>query len=390
MNTNLRLKISGAGNLCLKIFLITTVLLLVCAAVSGTYMLPERWKLWLIWVLPFAIGEFFLFWTGIILVYATSVQLGIKIRVLGAVFGMVPVVNIIFLIKIIRTVSKEIDFEKKRNVLNFERQDRQICRTKYPILLVHGVFFRDCNFPGYWGRIPKELKRNGAEVYFGNQQSAASVADSGAEIAERIREITKERDCGKVNVIAHSKGGLDIRWAIEKCGIQDKVASVTTINTPHRGCEFADYLLEKIPAKVQKKIEAAYNRTMKKLGDKNPDFMAAVRDLTAKACTDRDRELEVPEGIFCQSVGSKLNKASGGKFPLNFTYSLVKYFDGPNDGLVSEKSFKWGEEYTFLTLEGSRGISHGDMIDLNRENIEGFDVREFYVDIVSELKNKGL
>jgi triacylglycerol lipase len=29
------------------------------------------------------------------------------------------------------------------------------------------------------------------------------------------------------------------------------------------------------------------------------------------------------------------------------------------------------------------------MIDLNRENIDGFDVREFYVQLVSDLKNKG-
>ena len=36
--------------------------------------------------------------------------------------------------------------------------------------------------------------------------------------------------------------------------------------------------------------------------------------------------------------GSKLNRASGGKFPLNFSYNLVKYFDGENDGLVSENS----------------------------------------------------
>ena len=38
---------------------------------------------------------------------------------------------------------------------------------------------------------------------------------------------------------------------------------------------------------------------------------------------------------------------------------------------------------------GPRGISHGDMIDLNRENIDGFDVREFYVQLVSDLKNMG-
>lgn len=36
-----------------------------------------------------------------------------------------------------------------------------------------------------------------------------------------------------------------------------------------------------------------------------------------------------------------------------------------------------------------RGISHGDMIDLNRENIPGFDVREWYVQLVQRLKRKG-
>ena len=30
------------------------------------------------------------------------------------------------------------------------------------------------------------------------------------------------------------------------------------------------------------------------------------------------------------------------------------------------------------------------MIDLNRENIEGFDIREFYVGVVSGLKERGL
>ena len=34
--------------------------------------------------------------------------------------------------------------------------------------------------------------------------------------------------------------------------------------------------------------------------------------------------------------------------------------------------------------------SHEITIDLNRENIEGFDIREFYVDLVHGLKEKGL
>ena len=133
-----------------------------------------------------------------------------------------------------------------------------------------------------------------------------------------------------------------------------------------------------------------YNSTLKKLGEVRPDFLAAVTDLTAEACTAMDEELSAPEGIFCQSIGSKLNKAASGKFPLNFSYHLVKYFDGANDGLVSESSFQWGENYKLITTEGKRGISHGDMIDLNRENIKDFDVREFYVELVKNLKAKNL
>ena len=129
---------------------------------------------------------------------------------------------------------------------------------------------------------------------------------------------------------------------------------------------------------------------MSKLGEKNPDFLAAVNDLTASKCKIYDAELIVPEDIYCQSVGSVMNKARGGKFPMNFSYPLVKCFDGPNDGLVSANSFKWGENYRLVTVKGNRGMSHGDMIDLNRENIVEFDIREFYVQLLNDLRRKGL
>ena len=82
--------------------------------------------------------------------------------------------------------------------------------------------------------------------------------------------------------------------------------------------------------------------------------------------------------------------AMGGRFPLNLSYSFVKYFDGPNDGLVSVDAMKWGDSFRFIEPPGKRGVTHADVIDLNRENIEGFDVREFYVQLVSDLKEKGL
>ncbi len=238
-------------------------------------------------------------------------------------------------------------------------------------------------------RIPYALKRNGATVYYGSQQSAASVADCGQELAQRIREIVQQTGCEKVNIIAHSKGGLDSRFAISACGAAPYIASLTTVSTPHRGCIFADYLLDKIPVKVQKSVARKYNAALKKCGDQNPDFLAAVQDLTASACERRNGELPNQPGILYQSVGSRMNCASSGRFPLNMAYPLVRHFDGANDGLVSVESAVFGEHFTLLTTEEGRGISHGDTIDLNRENIPGFDVREFYVNLVADLKEKG-
>jgi triacylglycerol lipase len=115
-----------------------------------------------------------------------------------------------------------------------------------------------------------------------------------------------------------------------------------------------------------------------------------VNDLTDAYCKELDAQMPTPEGIYCQSIGSVLTKSTGGKFPLNFSYHLVKHFSGENDGLVSEDSFQWGEKYTLLRAPENRGISHMDIIDLSRENISGFDVREFYVKLVNDLKNRGL
>lgn len=385
-----RMKICYHGGVLLCAFSGSVIISAIYHIVLSFLTIPDNYML-LIWSMVFCfLTELILFWNGIICVYCTSVQLGIRIRVMGALCGMIPIANLIALKKIVSTVMTEIKTEMEKKALNRQRKADEICRTRYPILLVHGVFFRDTEYLNYWGRIPGELEANGAIIYYGNHQSALSVADSAAELTERIKEIVEETGCEKVNIIAHSKGGLDCRYAISKLDAAPYVASLTTINTPHRGCLFADYLLGKISENIKNSVADTYNSTLKKLGEVRSDFLAAVKDLTAEACTAMDEELSAPEGIFCQSIGSKLNKAASGKFPLNFSYHLVKYFDGANDGLVSESSFQWGENYKLITTEGKRGISHGDMIDLNRENIKDFDVREFYVELVKNLKAKNL
>lgn len=385
----LRLWLLAYGNGCLRIFVVSTVFSAVTQILLGIYF-SEPLLNWLVSLLVCVCILALTFWIGIICVYCTSVQLGIKWRVIGAICGLIPIAQLVALFQILNITSTELQFETKKKSIDRSRHKDAICRTKYPILLIHGVFFRDSHFLNYWGRIPSSLEENGANIHYGNHPSAASVADCGQFLAERIKEVCRQSGAEKVNIIAHSKGGLDCRYAIAFCGAAPYIASLTTINTPHRGCKFADYLLDKLPSAFQHKVSDTYNRTLRKFGEKDADFMAAVRDLTSSRCTQRDAEMPVPQDIFCQSIGTCINRTSQGKFPLNFSYHLVRYFDGPNDGLVGEQSFIWGEKYTFLHTDGPDGISHADIIDLTRHNLPDFDVREFYVQLVSDLRLRGL
>jgi triacylglycerol lipase len=388
--SSFRIRVLSDGAELLRLFCVTSLMSAVYLVFVGVETLPAKSQVFIISLIIAAVSEAILYWNGIIRIYCTSVQLGIKWRVIGIVCGWIPLVHIYVLAKILNTVSAEAEFEAEKLELDAARKDMAVCKTRYPLLLVHGVFFRDSRLLNYWGRIPGELIKNGAVIFYGQQQSAASVKASAGELAERIKSIVEDTGCEKVNIIAHSKGGLDSRYAVSCLGMDKYVASLTTINTPHRGCIFADYLLEKAPAKMRSSIADKYNNTLKKLGDTDPDFIAAVTDLTASRCKTLNKSMpDVPQ-VYYQSVGSKMNRARNGKFPLNIAYPLVRHFDGENDGLVSVESAKWGEKFTMISIDGKRGVSHADVIDLNRENIRGFDVREFYVKLVEDLKKRGL
>lgn len=381
------------GNELLIIFLIALFfsVLLCIYTLYETYngRMFESYKNYIPYVIIATIFLGITFWNGIIRVYITGQQLRIKIRVWGIICGMIPIAHLIMLFIILSKTIYEIKVEDAKIVVNQARKDQQICKTKYPILLIHGVFFRDLEYFNYWGRIPKELEDNGAQIFYASQESAASVELCGKQIAERIKEIIKETGAEKVNIIAHSKGGLDSRQAICFEGMDKHVASLTTICTPHRGCVYAGKLLNKFSDKMKKRVSETYNEAFRKLGDKNPDFLSAVSCLTQDFCNDFNKKAIDSPLVYYASVGTKMKCAVSGHFPLNFSYPMVKHYDGPNDGLVAENSWEWGCSKTFLTAPHLRGITHGDMIDLKRENIRDFDIREFYVQLVSGLREKG-
>lgn len=390
----IRLEACSYGNTILSVFPFTLLVVVPVFIVSLFFYEDLGWPAIIIYgcVTLGLLSAFF--WTGIIMVYLLSKQLGLSKRLLGIFCGMIPVANLFVLSKIVKTVGREVREESELYWRDRARSAEQVCKTKYPLLMVHGVFFRDSEHLNYWGRVPAELIKNGATVYYGGQESAGDVKTCAMQLKSAIVRVLEETGAEKVNIIAHSKGGLDSRYCISMLGMAPYVASLTTINTPHRGCEFAEYLLNKAPEGLRNTVAAAYNAGASKLGDVSPDFVKAVTDLTHSGVAILNQEMAPMEhqfdGIYTQSFGSRLKHATSGKFPLNLSYNMVKHFDGYNDGLVGEDSFQWGQDYHFLTNEGPRGISHGDMIDLNRENIEGFDIREFYVGVVSGLKARGL
>lgn len=327
---------------------------------------------------------------GIVRLVISSRQVKI-IKYIALLFTWyIPVINLIVLRLISRDAKKEFRFEQAKQELDDMRKENEICKTKYPILMVHGIFFRDWQKFNYWGRVPRELVRNGAEVYYGNQQSANLISVSAGELRDRIIEVINETGAEKLNIIAHSKGGLDSRYAISKLGMDKYVASLVTVNTPHYGCNFVDDILSKVSDGLLQFVAKRYNKLFTVLGDTAPDFEKGIRELTHSNCAKLDNELPDKPGIYYMSVMSVMKNVFSAGFPLNVGYMLNRKDGTGNDGLVVKESALRGANTLLIEKNGNRGLSHGDMIDLFRENIDGFDVREFYVGIVKNLKERGL
>lgn len=323
---------------------------------------------------------------GIIRIAFLCRRLGIAKRIITFFLLPIPVVGIYALIVMYNAAKAEYDYETTRAACDRQRVESQVCATKYPILLVHGLGFRDWRYFNYWGRIPKELIKNGAKIYYGNQEACASVAVNAEEIRRRVLEITEETGCGKVNIIAHSKGGLDSRYAIAKLGIEDKVATLTTVGTPHRGSQITD-LANKLPDSFYRKVADFMDRRFKGFGDVSPDFYTACHQFNSDYAEQFNRDVSDSDKVYYQSYASVMKNALSFGL-LSFTYLLLKKF-GRNDGLVTVESAKWGNFKGVYESKGVRGISHGDTIDLAREDFKGYDPREEYVRIVSELKEMG-
>lgn len=272
------------------------------------------------------------------------------------------------------------------------------CKTKYPIVMLHGFGFRDERRNGYWGRIPKALKENGAELYFGNQEGHATIETNAEIVKKRILEVLEETHAEKVNIIAHSKGGLEARYVISSLGMDDKVASLSTMSTPHNGSVSVDKLAdlsEYMPRPLFNFIFRRIDKFAENAGDKHPDTLSAVLQFRTTAAKKFNQANPDSENVYYQSYAFVMKNVFSDVF-MFLTYSLVKLFEGENsDGLLSPKSTRWTNFRGVYTGQGRTGISHRDEIDLrrkkfsNRHGKDVSDIVDFYINVVKELKEMG-
>lgn len=317
-----------------------------------------------------------------------STRLRIVRRILACIFIWIPVVNLFVIFYISRVAYNEYDHACNKAYNENMRKDSSVCETRYPLLMLHGVGFRDLKYINYWGRIPKNLIRNGATVYYGHQEALGTIEENGQMVKDKILEIIQQTGARKVNIIAHSKGGLDARYTITTLGMGEYVASLTTISTPHRGSALADYGNKHLSDKTFRSIANTFDKYFLKIGDKNPDFYTAIHQFTKEFVKKFNDETPDIAGVYYQSYTSIMKNCFSHSL-LSIPYLIMSLQDKKNDGLVSLESAQWGEFRNVFTNKRMRGISHGDIIDITRGNYKNFDVVETYINIVADLKNRG-
>ena len=255
---------------------------------------------------------------------------------------------------------------------------------KYPVVLVHGIIAHDRESPiNFWGRIPEILTNIGIKVFLGNTDAWGDCESNALILKNTIEEVLRETNNEKVNIIAHSKGGIDSRYLIWKHSFGEKIASLTTICTPHNGSEIADLIYKQklTHTKLTKNVLTIFGKLY---GDTNPNLYNMNYQLTTAEMVKFNEKVTMDNRVFYQSLYTTMNNAFD-DLMFFYTYLYVKNIIGKNDGLVSEYSAKWSGNV--IKIEG--GISHAEILDYKKKKISGKNIPGIYLKIIEDLSKKG-
>lgn len=230
--------------------------------------------------------------------------------------------------------------------------------SNFPIVLAHGIARFDIllellkeklGLPDselaekfhYFKGIKSHLESDGFKVFHPNQDFAGSVDLRAGQLKTRVNEIIASEGVDKVHIIAHSMGGLDARHMIVDKDMADRVASLTTIGTPHLGTILADHVLSGGGMFLIKGLRQIIN-------------LDGFKDITIASLEEFNRRAEDQEArnsVFYQTLASSEDLKLV-FLPLIPSWLFIQEHEGRNDGLVSFRSQQWKKE--LIATDGTR------------------------------------
>lgn len=273
-------------------------------------------------------------------------------------------------------------------------------KTRYPIVLVHGMFGFD-NIAGvdYWYGISEELRRYGATVYTTQVPALDSTVARGEALLPQIENIAAVY--GKVNLIGHSHGGPTARYIARVR--PDLVASVTTVGAPHTGSPVADLIYGSPAQGLAATLGNALGSLINLLsgGGYDQDMNASLYSLTTEGSAEFNRF--APAGMPSSACGEGAHSANGIRFyswggtgvltnaldlsdALLGTTSLAFGFNA-NDGLVGRCSSHFGQ-----VIRDNYFMNHLDEVNqtLGLRSLFETSPKTVYRQQANRLKNAGL
>ena len=255
--------------------------------------------------------------------------------------------------------------------------------TKYPIILAHGIFMKPRLFRVF-SYIQQGLSAAGYSVYIADTDGVGNTESNASMLAKQIDEILEKENAEKINIIAHSKGGLESIYMIEKLNMGEKIASLTTICTPFRGSAVASFV-NRLPRILLSIFVFFTNTFYRILGDKNPDFRRAVKQLDVREEFDK-ADLVAASGVYCQSYSSSMSRA-GADPVLSIPYLISTHHERDvSDGMVSNKSARFAE-YKGDCIDDS--ISHNEIVCYLTRKSKKEKVLRFYIELCENLYKMG-
>jgi triacylglycerol esterase/lipase EstA (alpha/beta hydrolase family) len=272
--------------------------------------------------------------------------------------------------------------------------------TRYPIVFMHGLAGFDTllNVFDYWLGVEDLLSSAG---YFVEIQGV-SAFDSTSVRAEQWREhldaLYNETGARKINIIAHSQGGLDARYYTSLLDDAYRVASITTIATPHNGTAIADLftgVVDLSPADGQI-VDVLISGAAELFGSSGDSLTDQLEQMTTESMATFNMEVIDKSSVqyfswagkSCRYLQWGCQSEMDGETVSSYfllSHAYLEGQEGDNDGLVSVMSSEWGTFMGILPADHMDEVGH--RFDLSTQP---FDAAEFYLSEARRLFDSGL